>query len=222
MRRTRLVTPVVVAAVAMIAGGGTTATAAQGSTPAEPAVTLLTGDTVTLGGEHGARVRAAKGREHVSFYVRKDENGDTHAVPEDAITLLSQGKLDPDLFNVSLLAEAGFGERLPLIVDYAGPTPRGAAAEVTRELPVMSATAVAAERSGAYWPVARKAEHVWLDEPVRMSLDRSVPQIGAPAAWAAGLTGADAVVAVLDSGIDTTHPDPKVTRSAVPVPRMPR
>jgi subtilisin family serine protease len=34
-----------------------------------------------------------------------------------------------------------------------------------------------------------------------------VPQIGGPAAWARGFTGAGIVVAVLDSGVDASHPD---------------
>jgi hypothetical protein len=42
---------------------------------------------------------------------------------------------------------------------------------------------------------------------MRTSLEHSVPQIGAPEAWAAGHTGSGATVAVLDTGIDTTHPD---------------
>ncbi|MFC7614573.1 S8 family serine peptidase [Actinokineospora soli] len=42
---------------------------------------------------------------------------------------------------------------------------------------------------------------------MRATLDRSVPQIGAPAAWSAGHTGAGTTVAVLDTGIDETHPD---------------
>ena len=34
-----------------------------------------------------------------------------------------------------------------------------------------------------------------------------MPQIGAPAAWEAGLTGTGVTVAVLDTGVDATHPD---------------
>ena len=48
---------------------------------------------------------------------------------------------------------------------------------------------------------------IWLDGLRRPSVDVSVPQVGAPAAWAAGYTGAGSTVAVLDTGIDDTHPD---------------
>jgi subtilisin family serine protease len=48
---------------------------------------------------------------------------------------------------------------------------------------------------------------VMLDRPVHASLDESVPQIGAPEVWDAGYTGAGVTVAVLDTGIDTSHPD---------------
>lgn len=49
--------------------------------------------------------------------------------------------------------------------------------------------------------------YVWLDQPVRASDADSSPQIGAPEAWEAGFTGEGVTVAVLDSGIDATHPD---------------
>lgn len=50
-------------------------------------------------------------------------------------------------------------------------------------------------------------DRIWLDGRRLVSLDASVPQIGAPAAWQAGYTGRGVTVAVLDSGVDAEHPD---------------
>lgn len=50
---------------------------------------------------------------------------------------------------------------------------------------------------------------IWLDKPVHVLLDKSVPQIGAPTAWASGYDGKGVKVAVLDTGIDPNHPDVK-------------
>jgi subtilisin family serine protease len=53
------------------------------------------------------------------------------------------------------------------------------------------------------WPeVASIAE----DRLQRISLAESVPLIGAPAAWAAGFSGQGQAVAILDTGVDKTHP----------------
>ncbi len=59
-------------------------------------------------------------------------------------------------------------------------------------------------RTAADAPSALK---VWLDAPVRALDADSTPQIGAPEAWEAGYTGEGVTVAVLDTGVDTTHPD---------------
>ncbi|WP_052762701.1 S8 family peptidase [Jiangella alkaliphila] len=50
-------------------------------------------------------------------------------------------------------------------------------------------------------------EKVWLDARTEAGLDRSTGQISAPAAWEAGVDGTGVTVAVLDSGVDDTHPD---------------
>lgn len=54
---------------------------------------------------------------------------------------------------------------------------------------------------------AAPAVKVWLDGHVEALDVGSMPQIGAPDAWDAGFTGDGVTVGVLDSGIDTTHPD---------------
>ena len=50
-------------------------------------------------------------------------------------------------------------------------------------------------------------EYIWLDEEIHTCLDRSVPAISVPAVWNAGYRGTGIKVAVVDTGIDRTHPD---------------
>lgn len=71
-----------------------------------------------------------------------------------------------------------------------GPGPQSASA---------SAATSAANAAGVSW--------IRLDGIREAALDVSVPRIGAPTAWEAGYDGEGVTIAVLDTGIDATHPD---------------
>ncbi|BEL04039.1 S8 family serine peptidase [Actinoplanes sichuanensis] len=70
-----------------------------------------------------------------------------------------------------------------------------------------AAPALTAPTTGAAPAFAHGIDKVWLDGRVHATLADSVAQIGAPAVWSGGDTGAGIDVAVLDTGIDAGHPD---------------
>ncbi|WP_225796448.1 S8 family serine peptidase [Streptomyces aculeolatus] len=189
-------------------------------------VTLVTGDTVTLGPAAGGRptvsVAPPEGSGAKPSFTTLHEGGDVYVVP-DAVAGLVPRVLDVELFNVTALAAMDYDDAatdtLPLIVR--GPRPLAAldAAAGARRLPSVDATAVELPKDAAAGFAERLAApagpraaagvtKVWLDREVRAAeLDWNLGMIGAPEVWESGLSGAGVDVAVLDSGIDTDHPD---------------
>ncbi|MGW4111374.1 S8 family serine peptidase [Actinosynnema sp. NPDC004786] len=207
----------VVLAAASAAGVADAAPAAgrpagEAASPAPPrTVTLITGDRVVVRGEAVGAFQPGPGRDRITFHSTY-RDGRLRVVPEDAAKAVAAGRLDPRLFDVTGLVEAGYDDsrtdHVPLIVTGAPAVGLRSA----RALPASGAVAAQAPKAdaGATFRALLAdpgVTKVWLDGMLRPSLDRSTAQIGAPTAWKSGLTGKGIKVAVLDSGVDGDHPD---------------
>lgn len=191
-----------------------------------PTVTLITGDRVTL-------MEGSDGEPLVSFEPAPRDDGrpvshstfgrgdHVFVVPSDVAALVPE-KLDLNLFDITALQQlaADGADGLPVIVGTGSAenartdAPEWDALGVEADTVLESISAVAGEVAAEGAPELVEAaeesaavEKVWLDAPVIVEDADSMPQIGAPAAWSGGLDGSGVTVAVLDSGIDTSHPD---------------
>ncbi|MGW4463837.1 S8 family serine peptidase [Micromonospora sp. NPDC004704] len=200
-------------------------------------VTLITGEKVTATGTADGglspEVRDSTGR--LTGYTSHRKGKNTYVYPDGALPYVSAGLLDEQLFNITELLADGYDDahrdRIPLIVTYTDAAvasrrtvaPEGA--RTVRALDSIQGAALDVERSDTFWSSITAGEgvaarsgggrlalaggiaKVWLDGKVEAALADSTAQIGAPEVWKSGNTGKGVDVAVLDSGIDATHPD---------------
>ncbi|MGW5720151.1 S8 family peptidase [Amycolatopsis sp. NPDC003865] len=227
---------VVAAVVLSLLSAPETAAAAApaGPAPAVHRVTLLTGDVVTYeqdaAGHRTAQVEPAlrPDRPRPAFHITTTSEG-LLVYPSDALPLIGTGALNKNLFNLTQLVEDGRDDTasasIPVIARYGKTAAAQAKAlpHTSHRIPLATANGVGlhVEKAGAadFWhslvtrdatgkpALAAGMSDVRLDRKVRVALDRSTAQVGAPAAWQRGLTGAGTTVAVVDTGIDAQHPD---------------
>ncbi|WP_326815133.1 S8 family peptidase [Streptomyces sp. NBC_01763] len=129
-------------------------------------------------------------------------------------------------------------DEVPAIVDFRGKPTAAALEQRTEDLPGsdseqvmprlgLSAVHVDKRSAKGFWQAVKPAQahsrssraatvpgtagvsKLWYDGKAKVALDKSVPQIGAPEAWAKGYDGKGVKVAVLDTGADLNNADIK-------------
>ncbi|MGV9311552.1 S8 family peptidase [Streptomyces sp. NPDC003691] len=177
-------------------------------------------------------VQRAKGREGIAFESLRVGRS-TYVVPHDAQRLIAAGKVDRKLFDITALStpesRRAYRGGVKVIVSYGGSSAAKAKAAVrasggTKARKALSgagaeALTAAPGRANALWAALTDTaadgravatagvRKVWLDGVVKARLDRTTKQIGAPAAWESRYDGTGVKIAVLDTGIDDSHPD---------------
>jgi hypothetical protein len=160
-------------------------------------ITLVTGDEVTVVNGDNIAIRRGPGRAGVQFTSQRID-GYLHVIPSDALSLLTSGRVDGRLFDLTTLLEAGVDNRrgdLPLIVEYSG----GAAAKtvgarVTRDLPRLGAAVVRQDRqqTAALWQAFKTNSGVRRISRLSRSMRLRVPMLAGPDGflrWWVGLGG---------------------------------
>lgn len=190
-------------------------------------VTLITGDVILVRlGETGKTEINILPTDHgssESFRMIESPKG-TYIFPEG----IDLRKLDKELFNIDYLIEESYCNQtdLPVLIDYVetkrerrvdilelrerfGNKANTTVLESYRSIPTFSAK-ISYEGINKTFKVLTErpdVKKIWLDKKVKITLYESVPLTGATELWKSGYNGSGMEIAILDTGIDDTHPD---------------
>ncbi|MHC1593534.1 MAG: S8 family serine peptidase [Methermicoccaceae archaeon] len=187
-------------------------------------VALITGDSLLITkDEQGKLSIAVDGQRGLQdFRVLQSPRG-TYVFPKG----IDFKKMDTELFNIDYLIEEGYCNMsyLPVLIDYKkeGITGIDEVASIKRleesDHITMGRTYTSVSTFSAKLSVegieetvetlekTPEIEKIWLDRKVSTSLYESVPLINVPGVWQEGYNGSGIEIAMLDTGIDDTHPD---------------
>ena len=189
-------------------------------------VTLITGDVVIVStlpdGRRGFAVKPADSTKSVQNFQLIETPKGTYIFPEG----IDLSKLDKELFNIDYLIREGYCNLtyLPVLVDYKDKKGKVFGVAEQKELekevnitivksyhaiPTFSTKLSFEGINETFKTLIERPEikKIWLDKKVKVSLYDSVPLIGAPELWKSGYNGSGLKIAILDTGIDDTHPD---------------
>ena len=187
-------------------------------------ITLITGDTVAaynISGNVTYSILPAKTGINRTYQIMVSPQG-TYFIPNN----VDLKKVDMELFNVDYLLKEGYTNLsfIPVMMTLeSNPNTKNgigaqAIAGIDKRIKIISThkkigVTVARLDKKDTGPafdtlLANKdLRKVWLDKKRHISLSDSVPLLGAPAIWAQGYNGSGIKIAILDTGIDATHPD---------------
>lgn len=218
----------------------------------------MTGDVVnvfvTSDGRRLYGIEPAEKTEKNRHYIRVSMNNHTYIFPPG----VDLKKVDKEFFNIDYLMEEQYykDDFIPIIVSYtkgygvevadltssintALKEGGGEALTISRDIKMFHMMAMRIKKSLSGSKIAYAFKRlvrspyvlkVWLDKKIHVSLDDSVPLINADDVWTAGYQGEGMKIAILDTGIDKTHPslddldddpsttDPKVIYEVSEVP----
>jgi len=187
-------------------------------------VTLITGDVVIVStlpnGKRGFAIKPADPTKlGQNFQIIEMPRG-AYIFPEG----VGFSKVDKELFNIDYLIKEDYYNLtyLSVLIDYKKERKLGVTEleelekeiNITvvknyRSIPTFSAKLSYEGINETFKTLVEKPEikKIWLDKKVHASLYESVPLIGTPQLWKSGYNGSGLEIAIIDTGIDDTHPD---------------